>query len=154
MKDNVLFFLTFKKDIRFFYGTLSIQQALPLMKEHGYTAVPVISSNGEYLGSVSEGDFLWYLLSNDMDLKTIEDTPVSELIRKNYMPSVNVNVGLDELLKAAINQNYVPVVDDRSIFIGIVTRRSLMKYLSSTSKTLMIDPKMLENTKDPVRIHF
>lgn len=39
------------------------------MKHHGYTAIPVISRQGKYVNTVTEGDFLWYMLD-----ESIEDT--------------------------------------------------------------------------------
>jgi len=33
-----------------------------------------------------------------------------------------------DLIERASSQNFVPVVDDKDTFIGIVTRRSIIKY--------------------------
>ena len=33
-----------------------------------------------------------------------------------------------ELLSIAVSENFVPMVDDRSSFIGIVTRQKIMEY--------------------------
>ena len=33
---------------------------------------------------------------------------------------------IDEMIERASNQNYVPVVDDRNVFIGIITRRDII----------------------------
>ena len=35
---------------------------------------------------------------------------------------------MEDLLKRASKQNFIPVVDDKNTFIGIVTRRSIIKY--------------------------
>ena len=35
---------------------------------------------------------------------------------------------MEDLLDKAINQNYVPVVDDQGYFIGIITRKEIIKY--------------------------
>lgn len=128
MIDNVLFFLKFKNDVRYFYDTYTIREALAMMQEHGYTAVPVINFRGVYAGSVSEGDFLWYLLDHKEDPMVL-DTQISEIIRDNFMPAVPVSVSFNDLMEAALHQNYVPVVDDRRIFIGIVTRQTLIQYM-------------------------
>lgn len=36
---------------------------------------------------------------------------------------------MSELFNRSLEQNYVPVVDDRNIFIGIVTRKTIISYL-------------------------
>ncbi len=128
MNDNVIFFLQFKKDLQFFYDTLPLSEALVSMKKHGFTAVPVITANGEYAGSVSEGDFLWYLLEKGTGQEILEATLVKDLIRPDFMPAVHINVSKRKLLDTSLHQNYVPVVDDRNIFIGIVTRQALLKH--------------------------
>ena len=42
------------------------------------------------------------------------------------MPPVYVYATIDEMIERASNQNYVPVVDDRNVFIGIITRRDII----------------------------
>lgn len=133
MIDNVLFFLKFKNTVRFFYDSITVGEALSMMKEYGYSAVPVISTRGVYMGSVSEGDFLWYLLENS-ESENVLEASVGSIIRPEYMPPVSVNVSFADLLEASLHQNYVPVVDDRNIFIGIVTRQSLLNYLLELSQ--------------------
>lgn len=138
MNENVLFFLKFKKDLQFFYDTLSLDEALRLIRKHGFTAVPVINGMGEYLGTVTEGDFLWDLLEHGSDPQRLENSAVRDLIRKNFMPAVNINVTMEQLLETSLHQNFVPVVDDRSIFIGIVTRQALLRYYGRP----VLEPKL------------
>jgi CBS-domain-containing membrane protein len=42
---------------------------------------------------------------------------------------------MESLLDRAINQNYVPVVDDAGYFIGIITRKEIIKYCYNELKT-------------------
>ena len=130
MIQNVFFFLKNKGEVKFLYDNLSISDGLKLMNEHGFTAMPVINKDCIYKGNITEGDFLWYLLNHSSitaeDLETIK---IKELIRKDYMPAVRIDVDLKTLIERSLEQNYVPIVDDRGIFIGIVTRKSIIKYL-------------------------
>lgn len=137
MNQNVVFFLKFKKDLQFYYSSLSVLDALNAMKKHGFTAVPVIDQGGCYMGSVTEGDFLWFILQNGNDPDLLEKTQVKQLIRKGFMPAVNIDVTLNELLETSFHQNYVPVVDDRNKFIGIVTRQSLLRHFGQSSAKLV-----------------
>jgi CBS domain-containing protein len=148
MIHNVFFFLTFKKDVSYLYDTMPLSLAIPLLRKEKYSAVPVIGENGQYCGSISEGDFL-YALCDGLDDPSSQ-TVVSDLIRKDYMPACNVSVPFETLVAQALKQNYVPIVDDRNIFIGIVTRRSLLGYFASCSdsseicKALLSDEMRLE----------
>ena len=52
--------------------------------------------------------------------------------RKDYVP-VSVSTDMNDLLQKALDQNFVPVVDDRNTFIGIVTRKSILaQYVKTT----------------------
>jgi CBS domain-containing protein len=37
---------------------------------------------------------------------------------------------MEELLEQAMQQSFIPVVDDRGAFIGIVTRQTIMRKLA------------------------
>lgn len=41
---------------------------------------------------------------------------------------------MDQLIEAAMNQNFVPVVDDRGMFIGIVRRQAIIRYCYDRSR--------------------
>ena len=118
---NVLMLLKPKETVKYIYETNTLRQGLEKMRAHSYTAIPVISEDGKYVGTVSEGDFLYYIV--DLRSNTIKDRKkhrVSDIIRKDFNPAVRINVSMDELLRRAVNQNFVPVTDDWGTFIGIV----------------------------------
>ena len=41
----------------------TVRQGLEVMRHHGYTAIPVLGEHGEYIGCITEGDFLWHILA-------------------------------------------------------------------------------------------
>ena len=136
---NIAFFLKPKASVAFLYSDFTLRQALEKMRHYGYTAIPVIGRDGLYAGTVSEGDFLWYMLScfNDgknVDQRYIEETPLKKILRtESYMP-VKITANMDEMYNVAMKQNFVPVVDDLGSFIGIITRRDIIKYLADDAK--------------------
>ncbi len=126
---NVLMLLKPKETVKYIYETNTLRQGLEKMRAHSYTAIPVISDDGRYVGTVSEGDFLYYLV--DLRNNTITDKDkhlVSDILRKDFNPAVRIDVTMDELLRRAVQQNFVPVVDDWGTFIGIVTRQDIIRY--------------------------
>ena len=126
---NLLFFLTPKQDVAFIYDDFTLRQTLEKMEYHRYSSIPVLTRRGEYAGTITEGDLLWYI-KNHMDLscERAEDVPVSAVPRKrDYLP-VPVTTTMDELVAAAMTQNFVPVVDDKKSFIGLVKRNSIIQY--------------------------
>ena len=61
---NVITLLTPKAQVAYLYDDFTVRQGLEKLRVLGYTAIPVLDRNGYYLGSVSEGDFLWAILDN------------------------------------------------------------------------------------------
>ena len=127
---NVLRFLTPKIEVEYINIDSTVRQGLEKMKFHGYAAIPVIDDDGHYMGTVTEGDFLWALYNNNKpDLKKLEKTELKTIIRHDYQP-VKASASIDEILTRAYNQNFVPVVDDRGVFIGIIKRKDIIRYLA------------------------
>ena len=74
--DNIMRFLTPKSKTAYIDDKSSVRQALEKMRHHGYNALPVIDEAGMYVGTLTEGDFLWHLVrSGKPDLRDQEETP-------------------------------------------------------------------------------
>ena len=133
---NLLFLLHPKSTVAYLISNVTVRQGLEKMRAHGYTAIPVIDPEGGYIGTVSEGDFLYAVCDNCIgtDLKPLEKINISDIMRNKRDKAVTVNAKMDELLLLIMQQNFVPVVDDRNTFIGIVTRRDIIKYFYDKEK--------------------
>ncbi|MBQ6670915.1 MAG: CBS domain-containing protein [Firmicutes bacterium] len=137
---NVAFFLTLRSKVTCINVNSTVRQALETMKKHGYTAVPVITDDNKYVGTVSEGDFLWNIVKfrpknatgqsgpTEVDIRHLEDIKITDILRKDRNPAVPVTASIEELLTRAMNQNFIPVTDDLGSLIGIVTRKTIIKY--------------------------
>lgn len=126
---NLLFFLTPKASCNYLFDDFTLRQALERMENSGYAALPILSRGGEYRGTLNEGDLLWAVKNLCcMDLRDTENHGIMEIRhRKDNLP-VTVTTDMQELLLRATDQNFVPVVDDKGDFIGIVTRRAIMRF--------------------------
>ena len=127
--NNILFFLTPKAMCAFLYDDYTVRQALEKMEVAGYNALPILNRRGEYRGTLSEGDVLWAMKNMCyMDMRQAEAHRIMEISRsKNYL-TVKVTTSMNELIDKATQQNFVPVVDDKDTFIGIVTRKAIIQY--------------------------
>ncbi len=127
---NILFFLTPKAEVAYVKRNDSLRQALDRMEKHQYSSIPVLSDEGEYTGTVTEGDMLWYLLHNNLGMTDIqlEELPLEAVPRRNDYAPVNASSNMEDLLNKIMQQNFVPVVDDCDCFIGIVKRRDVIQY--------------------------
>ena len=132
---NVLFFLKPKQEVCVLHKNYTLRQGIEKMRQYGFAAVPVIDDEGKYCGIVTEGDLLRQVLQHENKAEW-EQIPLRDAMRTDVKKPVNVMADMDELLSVAVNQNFVPVVDDRGMFIGIVTRQDIMRYFAREYKAL------------------
>ena len=126
---NILFFLTPKASCDYLYDDYTIRQAMEKMQKVGYSAIPIISRDGAYRGALTEGDLLWAVKDLcQMDLRKTEEHSIMEIHHRRDNRPVPVSTEMSALLFAASDQNFVPVIDDKGAFIGLVTRRAIMQY--------------------------
>ena len=113
----------------YLYDDYTIRQALEKMEVAGYSALPILNRRGEYRGTLKEGDLLWAMKNMCyMDIRQAEARKLMEIPRRrDYIP-VKVTASMQGLIERAANQNFVPVVDDYDSFIGLVTRKAIIKY--------------------------
>ena len=113
----------------FLYDDYTIRQALEKMESAGYAALPILNKRGEYRGTLTEGDLLWALKNMcNMDMRLAESRRIMEISRRMDNVPVQVTTSMQDLIERASQQNFVPVVVDKDTFIGIVTRKAIIKY--------------------------
>ncbi len=116
-------------------SSCTMRQAIEKMEFHRYTAIPIIDQDGKYVGTITEGDLLWALKNiPGLTLENTEKFPLKDIPRHIENAPVRIEATIDSLLSLAITQNFVPVVDDDGIFIGIVRRREIIEYLAGQLK--------------------
>ena len=108
----------------------TVRQALEKMRYHRYTAVPVIDKEGKYIGTLRSDDVLKYFFEmGEIDMRSAERMPVVNIIDRGYSAPLSHAATVEELIEQVKEHNFVPVVDDRGVFIGIVLRRDVLNYL-------------------------
>lgn len=136
---NILFFLTPKSDVAYIFEDETLRQTVEKMEHRKFSCIPILNKEGKYAGTISEGDLLWgikRLNINITDLKQMEDVSIMAIPRRATYKPVHADADMENLLDRAINQNYVPVIDDKGSFIGIITRKEIIKYCYKEMKEL------------------
>ena len=109
----------------------TVRQGWEIMTRNGYTAIPVLDEEKHYIGCVSEGDFLRHILNTgSLDKMDMENHRVRELVRRDFCPPISIDADETKVISAALNQNFVPIVDSRNTLCGIITRRGVIVYLA------------------------
>lgn len=143
---NILFFLLPKSDVAYIRENETLRQTMEKMEHRKFSCIPILSLDGKYAGTISEGDLLWGIKRMQIhDLKDTEDIPILTIPRRASYKAVRANASMESLLDCAINQNFVPVVDDAGYFIGIITRKEIIKYCYKELKKLSAEKKKSED---------
>ena len=123
---NLLFFLTPKAEVAYLYDDFTLRQAIEKMEYHRYSSIPILNRKGEYVGTITEGDILWAVKRNyNLNLQDAEDMPIMSIPRKRDNKCVSVDTDMEELIAAAMRQNFVPVIDGKNSFIGLIKRKQV-----------------------------
>lgn len=132
---NILFFLKPKNELSYIYDDFTLRQALEKMEFYRFSAIPVLSRDGQYIKTITEGDILWSLKNwNEISFVNTEEIYINEIKNHRVYKSIGIDRTIDDLIDLISEQNFVPVVDDRNMFIGIITRKSVIEYLYSKTK--------------------
>ncbi|ULO09464.1 CBS domain-containing protein [Paenibacillus sp. 19GGS1-52] len=122
-------FLLPKDQVAFITSSMSMLQALEQLEQHHYTAIPIIDAEAKYIGTLSEGDLLWQLRKTPgLTFDNMQEVMVSEIQKHVHNESVLINAQMEDMLTLAADQNFVPVIDDSGMFLGIIRRKDIIEY--------------------------
>lgn len=126
---NILAFMRSKEELVYLYEDMTLEEALAKMEKHRFTSVPMINREGYYVGTITEGDLLWDIKKHDdFCLSKASNRFLSSVKRNRDYKAINITANITELLTKAADENFVPVVNDNNLFLGIVTRKTLLNY--------------------------
>ncbi|MDR1018112.1 MAG: CBS domain-containing protein [Lachnospiraceae bacterium] len=132
---NILLFIKPKATLAYVYDYHSVRQALEIMEYHRYSSIPIVTKDGFYAGCITEGDLLWALKGMGFpSIKETEEMNIMNIPRKGDYLAVSAAAQMSDIIERAMEQNFVPVVDDYNHFIGMITRKDIIGYLCKITK--------------------
>lgn len=127
---NILRLMIPKSAVEYIDTDSTVRQALEKMRYHRYVAIPVIDEEGMYVGTLRNDDlFKYFLDSETFDARAAERDSVMSILDIGYSKPIYHNASVNELIELVKEHNFVPVVDDRGCFIGIILRRDVLNFL-------------------------
>ena len=126
---NICPFMTLKAETKYLLDTFTLRQALEKMEFYRYSVIPLLDDGGRYIGTLSEGDLLRYIKKDlDFDLTKGEDVKIADITRYRSYKPLSLESTLEDLIELAMEQNFIPILDDRVVFMGIIRRRTILEY--------------------------
>ena len=132
---NILDILTPKSQTQFLGEKTTIRQALEKFDYHKFTVIPLLSNDGEYITSISEGDILRYI-KNKSNFDIVKANSKRVLTIDHYRPykPIKIDASFDDVYEMILSQNFIPVIDDRNKFIGIIKRKDVLLCLKQKAE--------------------
>jgi len=129
-KMNLFNYFTPKADTFFLRSDSTIRQAIEKFDYHKFTVVPLIDKDGIYISTISEGDILRYIKNEaNFNINDAENVSLEKIEKYRPYRACKSSDSLEEILMLALEQNFVPVVDDRGAYIGIIKRKTILSKL-------------------------
>ena len=127
---NILRFIIPKSLVEYIDSDSTVRQGLEKMKYHRYVAIPVLDSEGRYIGTLRNDDIYKHFMERGMtEQGPAGRASVMEILDTGYLRPLIHSASFEELFDRVKEHNFVPVVDDRGCFIGLILRRNVMDYL-------------------------
>ncbi|RJE90539.1 CBS domain-containing protein [Paenibacillus sp. 1011MAR3C5] len=126
-------FLFPKNKVAYIHSSDHLQTALEILEKTQYTAIPVIDRDGKYVFTLSEGDLLWKMkYTEGLGFHNLDSIKVHEIKCRTHNECVSIEADFEDMLELAADQNFVPVIDEQQVFIGIIRRKDIIEYYTST----------------------
>lgn len=130
--ESIIPLLTPKKATFYLLENSTIRQALEKFDAHKFTVVPLLDEEGHYQGTLSEGDILRFIKNQaNFNLSLAENILVKDIDHYRPYQSLHIDASLMEVYSIALDQNFVPLVDDQDHYIGIIKRKEVLLYLNN-----------------------
>ncbi len=136
----------------------NLLHALTLLSSLGYSSVPVLDVEGRLKGQITLAGIISGIKAiPTYDWDSLQTKTVSEVMDSNP-GRVHENAELEDVLHLLVNNNYVSVVDKKGIFLGIVTRKGILRRVNRLAHEFEIDYKVtpkvaeeeMEEQKEPL----
>ena len=129
--DTILHLLTPKKATYFILDTSTIRQALEKFDAHKFSVVPLLNKDGEYVGTLSEGDILRFIKNEaNFDISKAEHIKVKDINHYRPYSCLKIDASIEEVYALALEQSFVPLIDDQDHYIGIIKRKDVLIHLN------------------------
>lgn len=132
---NILASLTPKSGVDYVKSDATLFKTLQVMQQHNHADIPIINETGRYMGTVTARDILGCITENfNLSLKESAKFPIRNVKRTKNYKALGVHAQLEDLIELAVEQSFVPVVDDDDNFIGILTRKEIIAWMHEQYK--------------------
>lgn len=117
-------------DLAIFIDTHNSDHVMLLLVNNGFSRVPVLTKDRQYRGTISISDILNYQVKNQLTDWELNQTDIGEMVNTK-IEAIPMTSSLTHIMHKLVDFPFLPVVNDKNLFVGIITRKSILKALNS-----------------------
>lgn len=106
-----------------------VEHALLVLTKSGYSAIPVLDPTFRFYGLISARMIMDSILGLErIEYDKLANRKVNDVMDEN-IATLNIHETFQKALDLVINHAFLCVIDDDGTFVGIMTRRVILKQL-------------------------
>ncbi|CAM4129456.1 hypothetical protein AT575_06610 [Streptococcus penaeicida] len=117
-------------DLAIFIDTHNSDHVMLLLVNNGFSRVPVLTKDRQYRGTISISDILNYQVKNQLTDWELNQTDIGEMVNTK-IEAIPMTSSLTHIMHKLVDYPFLPVVNEKNLFVGIITRKSILKALNS-----------------------
>lgn len=118
------------KDLAIVVDTHNMDHVLLLITSNGYSRIPVITKDKYYVGTISISDIMRYQADYELAEWELSQTDIA-LAVNDKIETVLTTAPLTEVMHKLVDNPFLPVLDTKGYFLGIITRKSILKAINA-----------------------
>lgn len=123
-------YLTPAEDLALVMSNHKVGHVMLLLTRNGYSRIPVMSTDKRYMGTISMADILAYQAEKVLSEVDLMELEIIEMLN-HKIEILTDDADLTEILHKIVDFPFLPVIDQQGIFLGIITRKKVLKSINS-----------------------
>ncbi len=113
-----------------------LSHALLVLSKVGYSKIPVLDSEDHLVGLISLSNIVEKMMDlTGFSMENIEGLTVADVMEVN-VACIQADGDLEDMLHHLVDQAFLPIVDEDKVFVGIMTRKEILKSVNHLAHEL------------------
>ncbi len=122
-------FLTPADKLAVIIDSHNMDHAKLLLSHMSYSRVPVVTEDNRFVGTIGLNEIIKYQAEHELTDEELQQD--ISLIAKRDVATVKENYELADVLRKLIDESFLPVLGEGDVFLGIITRKSILKAINA-----------------------
>ena len=116
--------------------TNNLEHALLVLTNIGYSKIPVLNKEQQLVGLISLSNVVSEMFDTEsINPERLAEIKVSDVMDKNVKATM-LPFNIEKILNLLVDANFIPVIDENEKFLGIVTRKEILKSVNHLAHEL------------------